>query len=181
MAIVVPAGCRCPPVQRRRKPVILHSRFLDAVEGGPVLCKVQLRPNQTPSQKRQYPLRTRLMAVFFDGKLMLYKEAVSAYNRTNTAFAYFSGSGPKRRSIPTCVTSQVPADFLASVAVNLGGAFLYPVQACLTVIGANPQRSAASFAVIISSNVLIISPLFHCYVNQHYCDNDRSRYRQGIL
>ena len=82
---------------------------------------------------------------------------------------YFSG--PKSRSIPACVTSQVPADFLASASVNLGGAFLYPVQACLTVMGASPQRSAASFAVIMSSNAFIVSPLFYDHTNQGYRDN----------
>lgn len=90
------------------------------------------------------------------------KRTLSKESRTFFFTIYFSG--PKSRSIPACVTSPVPADFLASASVNLGGAFLYPVQACLTVIGANPQRSAASFAVIMSSN--IFSYLFRCFVNR---------------
>jgi hypothetical protein len=68
------------------------------------------------------------------------------------------GSGPYSRSMPARVTSQIRPAFLASSGVNRGFPPLYPVQACWIERGFIPHFSAASAAVITSSNGFISSP-----------------------
>lgn len=67
------------------------------------------------------------------------------------------GRKPNTLSIPVRVTNHILPAFLLSVGKNRGRFFLYPLQACCTVIGAFPHNSAASAAVMTSCNALALN------------------------
>ena len=72
------------------------------------------------------------------------------------------GRKPKTLSIPMRVTNHIRPAFRTSVGKNRGRFFLYPLQACCTVIGAFPHNSAASAAVMTSCNALALNSSAIC-------------------